>query len=67
MNNIENFIGLSKTANTSKGSKSYSEWTIYKKENIEIDPIFREEMMKKEIELEIKLQKQIDEFLKDDS
>ncbi|TDL77914.1 ribonuclease YeeF family protein [Peribacillus frigoritolerans] len=67
LNNIENFIGLSKTANTSKGSKSYSEWTIYKKENIEIDPIFREKMMKKEIELEIKLQKQIDEFLKDDS
>jgi hypothetical protein len=58
---------LSKTANTSKGSKSFSEWTIYKKENIAIDPAFRERMIKKEIELEILLQKQIDQFLKDDS
>ncbi|WP_199884109.1 hypothetical protein [Anaerosinus massiliensis] len=31
LNNSENFTGLSKTANTSKGSKSYEEWTAYKK------------------------------------
>ncbi len=29
LNNPENFVGLSKTANTSKGSKSYAEWTRF--------------------------------------
>ncbi|MCM3359013.1 hypothetical protein M3627_13405 [Psychrobacillus sp. MER TA 171] len=63
LNNEENFLGLSEAANKSKGSKSYSDWTIYKKENIEVDPKFREEMIKKEKELEMKLQKQIDDFV----
>ncbi|MEB8714097.1 hypothetical protein P4L01_27015 [Bacillus cereus] len=48
LNNEENFLGLSEAANKSKGSKSYSDWTIYKKEKIEVDPKFREEMIKKE-------------------
>ncbi|EJR36009.1 MULTISPECIES: hypothetical protein [Bacillus cereus group] len=61
--NEENFLGLSEAANKSKGSKSYSDWTIYKKEKIEVDPKFREEMIKKEKELEMKLQKQIDDFV----
>ncbi|QEL69458.1 hypothetical protein [Bacillus sp. SH8-8] len=63
LNNEENFLGLSEAANKSKGSKSYSDWTIYKKEKIEVDPKFREEMIKKEKELEMKLQKQIDDFV----
>jgi hypothetical protein len=46
-----------------RGSKPYSDWTIYKKENIEVDPKFREEIIKKEKELEMKLQKQIDDFV----
>ncbi|TXR79942.1 hypothetical protein DN396_17265 [Bacillus sp. BF9-10] len=58
LNNEENFLGLSEAAN-----KSYSDWTIYKKEKIEVDPKFREEMIKKEKELEMKLQKQIDDFV----
>ncbi|ATI60465.1 TPA: hypothetical protein ACGSMF_000115 [Bacillus cereus] len=63
LNNEENFLGLSEAANKSKGSKSYSDWTIYKKEKIEVDPKFREEMIKKEKKLEMKLQKQIDDFV----
>ncbi|PNS49370.1 hypothetical protein C2L81_14145 [Bacillus anthracis] len=63
LNNEENFLGLSEAANKSKGSKSYSDWTSYKKEKIEVDPKFREEMIKKEKELEMKLQKQIDAFV----
>ncbi|WP_075309294.1 hypothetical protein [Bacillus wiedmannii] len=65
LNNEENFLGLSEAANKSKGSKSYSDWTIYKKEKIEVDPKFREEMIKKEKELEMKLQKQIDDFVEE--
>ena len=33
LNNPENFTGLSKSANTSKQSKSYEEWTHYKREH----------------------------------
>ncbi len=38
LNNPDNFIGLSESANTSKGAKSFEEWTTYKKENIQVDP-----------------------------
>ncbi|MES9697549.1 T7SS effector LXG polymorphic toxin [Bacillus sp. JJ927] len=61
-NYIENFIGLSESANTSKGPKSYTDWYIYKKENIPVNPEFREKMILKEKELEIKIQEMIDEF-----
>ncbi|MGM7637657.1 hypothetical protein [Bacillus sp. Hm123] len=67
LNNPENFIGLSETANKSKGSKTYADWTIFKKENIKVDSKFREEMMEKEKELEMKLQKQIDDFIEKDN
>ncbi|MGG0238033.1 hypothetical protein [Bacillus rhizoplanae] len=61
-NFVENFIGLSEAANTSKGSKSFADWYIYKKENILVNPEFREKMILKEKELEIKIQEMIDEF-----
>ncbi|OSX89393.1 hypothetical protein BTJ45_04930 [Bacillus mycoides] len=61
-NYVENFIGLSESANTSKGPKSYTDWYIYKKENIPVNPEFREKMILKEKELEIKIQEIIDEF-----
>ncbi|OOM07381.1 phage late control D family protein [Clostridium saccharobutylicum] len=67
LNNPENFIGLSKSANTSKGAKSYEEWTHYKKGKIgeiEVEQEFRNRMMEKEREMERKLQKQIDNFVK---
>ena len=52
LNNKNNFIGLSEAANKSKGSKSDSEWTEYKKEGIQINTEFRKEMVRKENELE---------------
>ena len=60
LNNPENFIGLSETANTSKGSKSFSNWTKYVKGNINVNPAFRLRMMEREINVEKILQKQID-------
>ena len=62
LNNEENFIGLTKTANTSKGAKSYIDWEKCKKLNIEVDPVFRENMIKAEKSLEKILQAQIDNF-----
>ncbi|MBO1004902.1 hypothetical protein IPU62_19660 [Pseudogracilibacillus auburnensis] len=61
-NYVENFIGLSEAANTSKGPKSYADWYIYKKENIQVNPEFRGKMILKEKELEVEIQKIIDEF-----
>ena len=65
LNFEENFIGLSKSGNTSKGAKSYSDWTMYKKTNTPINPIFREEMIRKEAILEGKPQSMIDNFIYD--
>ncbi|WP_082811199.1 Hint domain-containing protein [Chryseobacterium timonianum] len=65
LNNKGNFKGLSETANTSKGSKSYEEWTEYKKEGIKVDENFRQEMMKKAEEMRTTIQEQINNFLKD--
>ncbi|MDI6678067.1 hypothetical protein QMA02_19710 [Bacillus wiedmannii] len=51
LNNPENFTGLSKSANTSKQSKSYGEWTHYKKgtpDEIEVSPDFRSKMFTRE-------------------
>jgi hypothetical protein len=62
LNFEENFVFISEAANKSKGSKSYEEWTVYKKENIPVDPKFREEMITKSKELEKKLQKRIDDL-----
>ncbi|HAY44575.1 MAG TPA: hypothetical protein DCY59_14090 [Micrococcaceae bacterium] len=45
LNNKGNFVGLSETANTSKGSKSFVEWTKYKKGDITVDANFRKEMI----------------------
>jgi hypothetical protein len=56
LNHPDNFMGLSPSANASKGSKSYVEWTTYVKENLPVDPAFREMMMKRELELLSELQ-----------
>ncbi|KMT63012.1 hypothetical protein [Paenilisteria newyorkensis] len=64
LNYEENFTGLSRSANASKGSKSFEEWTIYKKEGIPIDPAFREKMIVIEKDLGIQLQSMIDDILK---
>jgi hypothetical protein len=64
LNNENNFIGLSKSANTSKGSKSFKEWTMHKKSGTPVNRKFREKMIKAEEELEVSLKKQINDFLK---
>ena len=60
LNYEDNFTGLSRSANASKGAKSYSEWTTYKKDNIPISQEYRTRMMAKEAELEPILQGMID-------
>ncbi|GLU40003.1 PAAR domain-containing protein [Pseudomonas sp. NBRC 100443] len=67
LNNPDNFTGLSETANTSKGAKSFAEWTEYKKEGIKVDANFRDGMMKKAEEMEPKLQRQIYDLLEEQS
>ncbi len=59
LNHENNFVGLSEAANTSKGKKTFGEWTQYKKEKINVDPNFRQEMMKKEAVLEKEIQEEI--------
>ena len=59
LNNSDNFIGLTKVANTSKGEKTYEERIIYKKGGILVNPVFRSDMMRREKEMEVKLQNQI--------
>lgn len=66
LNNPDNFIGMSGAANKSKGSKSFSEWTHYKKgtgDEIKVSETFRNEMIRREQRLEIELQRQIDDFV----
>ncbi|WP_241299117.1 PAAR domain-containing protein [Burkholderia stabilis] len=63
LNNPDNFTGLSETANTSKGSKSYAEWTEYKKGGIKVDEGFRQQMMQREADNRTMLQNQINDLL----
>jgi hypothetical protein len=63
LNYKKNFIGLSETANTSKGPKSYQDWTEYKKQGIKVSDKFRKKMIAKEKVLEKELQNHIDDLL----
>jgi len=63
LNYDNNFIGLTETANKSKGAKSYQDWTHYVKENLPVNPDFRETMIAKEQILEKELQKLIDDLV----
>ena len=47
-----NFAGLSKSANASKGAKSFAEWLEHKRSGIKVDPAFRREMFLKEVQAE---------------
>ena len=59
-----NFVGLSRSANASKGNKTYAEWTTFKKDNIPVDSSFRKQMMEKEIKLNYELQRYINSMVK---
>ncbi|MNG96437.1 hypothetical protein D3C76_730630 [compost metagenome] len=50
-------------ANTSKGEKSFTEWELYKKGNISVDPAFRSAMIDKAAKLESELQQYINGLL----
>jgi hypothetical protein len=63
LNDPRNFVGLSESANTSKGPKSFEEWTEHKASGTPVDPAFRAEMMKQEAELRILLQEEIDKLV----
>lgn len=64
LNNPDNFIGLSRSANRSRGARHFSEWTKHEQLGIEVNPVFRQEMILKERQLEGQLQQQIDDLLK---
>lgn len=59
LNYKPNFAPLSETANTSRGAKTYEQWTSYKKGNIDVDPTFRNSMIERSNKLEIELQEKI--------
>lgn len=66
LNNPDNFAGLSKSANTSKGEKSFSEWATYGSgaNKIDVNPELRQEMIERSNELTPKLQNQIYDLLR---
>jgi len=51
--------GLSETANTSKGPKSFADWERYKKGKIDVNSEFREHMMNEEVRIYTILEEQI--------
>jgi Ni/Co efflux regulator RcnB len=51
INYLPNFIGLGKSANSSKGTKDYKTWVEHKKRGTKVAPAFRAKMMKREQEL----------------
>ena len=63
LNYEPNFTGLSEVANTSKGAKSFSEWTSYKKGNIAVDPAFRSSMIDRAQALKPEIQQAINNIL----
>ncbi len=63
LNDSDNFIGLSETANTSKGSKSFEEWTTYDKGGIDVDPDFRDRMIQRERDTRGVLEGRIEDIL----
>ena len=63
LNNPDNYVGLSKSANASKGAKSYADWTEHAKTGTQVDPTFRQDMMQKEQDLTVQLQNQINSLL----
>jgi hypothetical protein len=57
-----NFVGLSESANKSKGVKSFAEWTEHKKSGTKVDKTQRKRMMQREKEEKEELKKLIEEL-----
>jgi hypothetical protein len=60
LNMEENFMAMSPAANQSRGNRSFAEWTHNQKLGMPVDPTFRAEMMKREIQLRTVIQRRID-------
>jgi len=63
LNYKPNFSPLSETANTSRGAKTYEQWTRYKKGGVDVDQNFRSSMMERSAQLETELQAKINSLL----
>ena len=64
LNYEKNFIGLSESANTSKGAKTFQEWVEHKGLGVKVDDKFRQEMIQRGNDLEPELQGIINKFLR---
>lgn len=61
----ENFIAMSRSANASKGAKSFFEWTRHGELGIAIDSVFLERIQARELDLVPRIQEKIYELLKE--
>ncbi|WFR97542.1 DUF4150 domain-containing protein [Rhizobium tumorigenes] len=64
LNNPDNFTGLSKSANASKGAKSFEDWTTYGQggDQITVNTKLRQQMIDRSTTLRPQLQQQINEL-----
>src|SRR5262249_34941251 len=60
-----NFAGLSKSANASKGAKSFGEWLEHKTSGTKVDPKWRLKMYLKEIQAEDEIIKLIEKVIRE--
>ena len=63
LNYVDNFLGLSPTANTSKGAKSWADWWGYVKGGIPVSPEFRDAMIEIETHLTEEIRQMISSIL----
>ncbi|MEM7341927.1 MAG: hypothetical protein AAF467_25005 [Actinomycetota bacterium] len=61
----DNFVAMSPTANTSKGPKSFADWTRHERLGLEVDPAFRARMTAREVALRPLIQAEINRHLAD--
>lgn len=62
-NLAENFHGLSRSANGSRGNKTFEEWTMHVKTGIPVTPELRQRMIAEEARMNEVIQRKIDELL----
>lgn len=64
LNDPENFHGLSRSANASRGDLSFEDWTEYKRTGTPINPALRQRMIAEQARLEQVLQQRIYDLLR---
>jgi len=63
LNFPDNFIGLSRSANASKGGASFADWLIHRTSGLSVDPLFRSQMIHLEKAMAGRIQSLIDSLL----